>query len=132
MDTEFPRWAAEEIAKAKLVAAGGTNQTGYILEIDEKGRKIDVQFYDALPAGNYVATLELAEAIPLTSLNVATNYMFEVKIYQARFSEKLIKFLAETYQVKMESVHRYVLKALEELDIGAVASPTPAQGEDEE
>ncbi|HEY4673129.1 MAG TPA: hypothetical protein VIH03_03090 [Nitrososphaerales archaeon] len=119
MGDEFPRWAAEEISKAKLVEAGSIKQTGYILEIDEKGRKMDVQFYDQLPEGRHIVTLELDQKINLMSLKMVTNYMFDVKVYKANLSEKLVKLLWETYKVKMDSVHRYVLSGLEELDIGA-------------
>lgn len=126
MGDDFPKWAAEEISKAKLVEAGVVKQTGCILEIDEKGRKIDVQFYDHLPEGRYIVTLELDEKIDLMSLKMSTNYMFDVKAYEANLSEKLVKLLWETYKVKMDSVHRYVLTGLEELDIspeGATAKP---------
>ena len=132
MGDEFPKWAAEEISKAKPVEAGEIKQTGCILEINEKGRRIDVQFYDQLPAGNYISTLELAESIPVTSLKMATNYMFQVKVYKANFSEKLVKFLHDNYQVHMNAVHRYVLTALEELDINADKSAAPPQEEEEE
>jgi hypothetical protein len=53
------------------------------------------------------------------SLKMATNYMFDVTVYKADLSQKLVKFLLENYKVKMDSVHRYVLTGLEELDIGA-------------
>lgn len=119
MDDEFPSWAAEEISKAKLVEAESIKLTGYILEIDEKGRKMDVQFNEQLPEGRYIVTLELDQKINLMSLKMATTYMFDVKAYKANLSEKLVKLLWETYKVKMDSVHRYVLAGLEELDIGA-------------
>lgn len=131
MGDEFPRWAAEEISKAKLVEAGSIKQTGYILEIDEKGKKIDVQFYDQLPEGRYIATLELADTVNIMGLKMATNYMFDVQVYKASLSEKLVKFLWDTYKVKMDSVHRYVLTGLEELDIGAESAPLPAEEEEE-
>jgi CTP:phosphocholine cytidylyltransferase-like protein len=131
MGDEFPKWAAEEISKAKLVEAGSIKQTGYILEIDEKGRKIDVQFYDQLPEGGHIVTLELDQKISPISLKMATNYMFGVKVYKANLSEKLVKLLWEAYKVKMDSVHRYVLAALEELDIGAEGVPAQPLEEEE-
>ncbi|MCZ7397881.1 MAG: hypothetical protein O8C59_05190 [Candidatus Methanoperedens sp.] len=132
MVEEFPRWAAEEISKAKLEEAGEVKQSGYILEIDEKGRRIDVQFYDQLPEGRYIATLELFDKIPLSSLKMATNYIFDVKVYKANLSEKLVKFLFDSYKVKVDAVHRYVLAALEELDIGTDASSMQPLPEEEE
>jgi hypothetical protein len=119
MGDEFPRWAAEEISKANLAQAGSIKQTGYILEIDEKSRKVDIQFYDQLPEGRHIVTLELDQKISPMSLKMATNYMFDVTVYKADLSQKLVKFLLENYKVKMDSVHRYVLTGLEELDIGA-------------
>ena len=122
MVEEFPKWAAEEISKAKLEEAGEVKQSGYILEIDEKGRSIDVQFHDQLPEGRYIATLELSDKISPSSLKMAANYIFDVKVYQSNLSERLVKFLFDNYKVKMDSVHRYVLAGLEELDIGADTS----------
>ncbi len=132
MVEEFPKWAAEEISKAKLEEAGEVKQSGYILEIDEKGRRIDVQFYDQLPEGRYIATLELSDKIPLSSLKMATNYIFDVKVYKANLSERLVKFLFDSYKVKVDAVHRYVLAALEELDIGMDASSIQPLPEEEE
>ena len=131
MGDDFPKWAAEEISNAKLVEAGSIKQTGYILEIDEKGRKIDAQFYDQLPEGRYIVTLELDQKINLMSLKMITNYMFDVKVYKATLSEKLVKLLWEAYKVKMDSVHRYVLTGLEELDIGSEGATAQPLEEEE-
>lgn len=132
MVDEFPKWAAEEVSKAKLEQAGGIKQSGYILEIDEKGRRIDVQFHDRLPEGRYIATLELSDRISPSSLKMATNYLFQVKVYEANLSERLVKFLYDSYKVKVDAVHRYVLTGLEELDIDAdTSSMQPAEEEEE-
>lgn len=132
MVEEFPKWAAEEISKAKLEAAGEIRQSGYILEIEEKGRRIDVQFYDQLPEGRYIATLELSDEISLSGLKMATNYIFEVKVYKANLSQRLVKFLYDSYKVKVDAVHRYVLTGLEELDIDADTSSIQPLPEEEE
>ena len=131
MVEEFPKWAAEEISKAKLEEAGEVKQSGYILEIDEKGKSIDVQFHDQLPEGRYIATLELSDKISPSSLKMAANYIFDVKVYQSNLSERLVKFLFDNYKVKMDSVHRYVLAGLEELDIGEDTSSVPLPEEEE-
>jgi len=62
---------------------------------------------------------------------MATNYMFDVMVYKASLSEKLVKLLWENYKVKMDSVHRYILTGLEELDIGAEGAPAQPIEEEE-
>jgi hypothetical protein len=132
MVDEFPKWAAEEVSKAKLEQAGEIKQSGYILEIDEKARRLDVQFHDRLPEGRYIATLELSDGISPSSLKMATNYLFQVKVFKANLSERLVKFLYDSYKVKVDAVHRYVLTGLEELDIDADASSMQPAEEEEE
>ena len=112
---EFPKWAAEEISGSKMLPEGSVEASGYLLDRDAKNNRVDVQFYDQLPDGRYIATLESPE-LPVKDLEFAVTYRFEVKVFKASLSKKLVDFLAERYEMQMDSVHRFELMRAEKVD----------------
>ena len=58
---EFPTWLAEEISSVKMKKAETLELTGYILDINKKESKVDVQFDKPLPDGRQIATLTISD-----------------------------------------------------------------------
>ena len=112
----FPKWIAKEISKADFTYIGTAKYTGYPLDIDLGNKRIDVQFYDRLPDGRYIATLDVPDASLLKGLEKAEIYIFSIKIYEAPLSEKLKKFLSEEYNVSLEKIYRFELDSLEKME----------------
>ena len=110
----FPRWAAEEIAKASWSYLDTWRYTGYILDIDVKGGRIDVQFYDRLPEGRYIATLDVDSNL-LKDLVKGEAYMFEFRVFRAGLSSRLIEFLKKEYSLDMDAIYRFELLSAERL-----------------
>ncbi|HKW05856.1 MAG TPA: hypothetical protein VJN71_11190 [Nitrososphaerales archaeon] len=127
----FPKWIAEEIQLAKFDASEDWNGSGYILDINKKERKIDVQFYEKLPEGRHIATLDLADSINPDSLELAIVYMFRFKAFKAILSKKAVTFLKEKYKLDMENLYRFELQSIEKLDAEA-DSPAPRNDPDED
>lgn len=127
----FPKWIAEEIQHAKFDSSEDWNGSGYILDINKKERKIDVQFYEKLPEGRYIATLDLADSINPDSLELAIVYMFRFRAFKATLSKKAVTFLKEKYKLDMENLYRFELQSLEKLDAEA-DSPPPRNDPDED
>lgn len=111
----FPRWAAEEIADAKWEYHQTWRSSGFILEIDEKERRMDVQFYDRLPEGRYIVMVDIPAETHLDSLKLGEAYIFEMKVFKADLSEKLTHLLREKYQVVMNDIYRFELTSFESL-----------------
>ena len=75
-----------------------------------------MQFYDRLPDGRYIATLDVSDAALLNGVEKAEIYLFSIKIYEAPLSEKLKKFLSDEYSISLEKIYRFELGSLEKME----------------
>ncbi|HZW57808.1 MAG TPA: hypothetical protein VFF30_16080 [Nitrososphaerales archaeon] len=130
----LPKWVAEEIRNAKFTQEEDWEGSGYILDVNKSESKIDVQFYEKLPEGRYIATLELPNSYNIDSLELAVVYMFKFKALRAPLPEKVVSFLKEKFGLNMDSIYRFELKSTEKLeDVSADnPPPPPLEQEDEE
>ncbi len=103
--------------------------SGYILDINKTERKIDVQFYEKLPEGRYIATLEVPKDADMESFELAKVYLFKFKAFKATLSQKVVTFLKEKYSLQMDNIYRFELSSLEKLD--AEAGVSSLQTEDD-
>ncbi len=127
----IPKWVAEEIQHAEFKESEEWSGSGYILDINKKEKKIDVQFYEKLPEGRYIATLDLPKEIDVETLELARVCMFKFKAFKATLSEKAVSFLKEEYSLDMENIFRFELLSIEKLDAEADA-PVNAQAESDD
>ncbi len=128
----LPKWVAEEIRNAKFGEEEEWSGSGYILDINKDERKIDVQFYEKLPEGRYIATLDLPEKYQPESLEPAIVYMFKFKTQKAPLNEKVVAYLKEKFGLEMDAIYRFELKDVEKLeDVAADRTPTPIAGDDD-
>jgi hypothetical protein len=133
MSTEnVPKWVAEEIRNAKFDHEEEWSGSGYILDINKVEKKVDVQFYDKLPEGRYIATLDLSPNIDADTLELAIVYMFKFKASKATLDPKVVTFLKEKFSLDMDSVYKFELLSVEKLDAESDARPPAVPEEDEE
>jgi hypothetical protein len=136
MSTEtLPKWVAEEIRNARFDHEEEWSGSGYILDINKDEKKIDIQFYEKLPEGRYIATLDLSPDIDANTLELALVYMFKFRAAKATLAPKVVSFLKEKYNLDMDSVYKFELFSAEKLDAEADSRPkeaAEAAGEDEE
>lgn len=130
----IPKWVAEEIQNANFSQSEEWSGSGYLLDINKDEKRVDVQFYDKLPDGRYIATLDVPSPIDVNSLELAIVYMFKFKAFKADLSPKVVAFLKEKYELDMQSIFRFELEGIEKLDAEADASsrPPPEPSEDDE
>jgi hypothetical protein len=131
MSETFPKWVKDDIKNAKFDQGEERSGTGYILDINKENRTIDVQFYEKLPEGRYIATLELPPGKDPDSLELATVYMFKFRASKAPLNPKVVSFLKEKYALEMDSIHRFELIDAEKEDVEAEQSSLPPQEEEE-
>lgn len=134
MSTEnFPKWVAEEIRDAKFDQEEEWSGSGYILDINKDEKKVDVQFYEKLPEGRYIATLDLSPDVNPETLELAIVYMFKFKAAKASLSPKVVTFLKEKYNLQMDTLYKFELTSAEKLDAEADSRPVaPAEAEEDE
>jgi hypothetical protein len=129
----LPKWVAEEIRTAKFDSEEEWSGSGYILDINKEERHVDVQFYEKLPEGRYIATLDLSPGLDVETLDLGIIYMFKFKAAKATLSPKVVSFLKEKYNLPMENIYKFELLSAEKLDAEADSrAAQPAEAEDEE
>lgn len=115
MSESLPDWVAQEIKDAGWRYTETWKYSGYILDISAKDGRIDVQFYDRLPEGRYIATLDLPKNYPSDSLKVGEAYVFEFKVFKADLSEKLTTYLGQHYSVFLKTIYRFEFLSVEDI-----------------
>lgn len=130
MSTEsLPKWVADEIKNAQFEVGEEWEGSGYILDINKQEKKIDVQFYEKLPEGRYIATIDLPPSIDPETLELATVYMFKFKALKAPLNKKVVDFLKEKFSLDMQSIYKFELVSIVKLD--DVSADRPAGGSSE-
>ncbi len=133
MATEnVPKWVAEEIRNAKFDHEEEWSGSGYILDINKDEKKVDVQFYEKLPEGRYIATLDLSPEIIADTLELGIVYLFKFKASKATLDSKVVSFLKEKFSLDMDSIYKFELLSAEKLDAEADARPAAPSEDDEE
>ena len=129
----LPKWVADEIKNAKVDTEEEWAGSGYILDVNKTEKKVDVQFYEKLPDGRYIATLELPASFDPESLELALVYLFKFKAMKATLNSKVVSFIKEKFNFEMNSIYQFELISAEKLDAEADAKPAaPAEEEDQE
>lgn len=116
---ELPKWAEDEINsinESSFKSIDSWEGSGYFLDIDEKSRRVDIQFYEALPIGRHIITVDVPNNIDITKLMKGFVYTYKVRVLKAEFSKELVRYLKNNLNVDMDGTYRFVLESLELLD----------------
>ncbi|MFQ5920821.1 MAG: hypothetical protein ACE5JV_02255 [Nitrososphaerales archaeon] len=129
MSGELPKWAEEEINSIKessFKLGEAWEGTGYFLDIDEKKRTADIQFYEKLPVGKHIVTVEIPGGVKIEDFMKGLVYAYKVKVLKAPLSEKLVKFLQDNLSMSMDAIYRFQLESLQLLDVESDLAPSAA------
>ena len=117
---KFPKWLAEEISSVKMKKSNTLELTGYLLDINKKENKIDVQFYEQLPDGRQIATLVVGEKKMLKNLEEQHNklgeapeFNFKFIVNKASLSDKAKEYLTENYSVALDNLYGFELESFD-------------------
>ncbi|MBH59430.1 MAG: hypothetical protein CMO19_03300 [Thaumarchaeota archaeon] len=115
---EFPTWLAEEISSVKMKKSETLELTGYILDINKKESKVDIQFYEQLPDGRQIATLAISDKKVLKKLDEEHNktrdapeFNFKFIVNKASLSDKAKEYLSENYSVVLDNLYGFELES---------------------
>ena len=128
----LPKWVAEEIKNAKFENEEEWSGSGYILDLNKADKKVDVQFYEKLPEGRYIATLEIPSNFDPETLELALVYMFKFKAFKATLNPKVVSFIKEKFNFEMDSIYKFELVSAEKLDAEADTRPAPPPEEEDQ
>lgn len=114
MTNGFPTWAAKEIAEAVWNQEETWKGTGYILDVDTKKHQADTQFYEPLPDGRHIATLDLPQGLDTNGLEKGVVYLFDLKAFSVQLSSRLCELLTKEYSVRIDKIYRFEMQSMEE------------------
>jgi len=135
VSSELPKWAEDEInsiTDSSFKQVETWEGTGYFLDIDEKNRKADVQFYEKLPVGKHIITIDIPKSIKIDDLMKGFVYGYKVKVLKAPLSKKLVTFLKENLNLDMDGIYRFELESLQLLDVESDLAPSVAEDDSED
>ncbi len=118
---DIPKWVTDEIQNAKFGKPTKLTRTGYILEIYEKDKKMDVQLYDPVEDGRHIVTMDIPKDIKPSELERGVVYEFTFDQLKAPLNKKVVEFLKKEKEIEMGAIYQFLLKKLELLDVGSEA-----------
>ena len=116
---DIPDWVTDEIQNAKFENPEELKRSGYILEIYDSDKKIDVQLYDPVEDGRHIVTMDLPKKIKTADLEKGVVYEFAFDQYKAPLSKKVSEYLQKEKEIDMNAIYQFELKSLELLDVGS-------------
>ncbi len=96
--------------KSKLL----TN-TGYVLDVNEKDNKIDIQLYEPIAGTTILEGLDLSKNIKLNDLEKGIVCEFKLDELKAQLSKKTVEYLSEQ-GITLKELVRYELKEFKVID----------------
>ena len=96
--------------KSKLL----TN-TGYVLDVNEKDKKIDIQLYEPIAGTTILEGLDLSKNIKLNDLEKGIACEFKLDELKAPLSKKTVEYLSEQ-GITLKELVRYELKEFKVID----------------
>ena len=102
--------ASPNFGKSKLL----TN-TGYVLEVNEKDKKIDIQLYEPIAGTTILEGLDLSKNIKLNDLEKGIACEFKLDELKAPLSKKTVEYLSEQ-GITLKELVRYELKEFKVID----------------
>lgn len=118
---DIPSWVTDEIQNAKFGNPEELTRTGYILEIYESDRKMDVQLYDPVEDGRHIITMDIPKNLKPSELERGVVYEFNFDQLKAPLSKKVVEFLKKEKEIEMGAIYQFILKKMQLLDVGSEA-----------
>jgi hypothetical protein len=126
---EFPDWIINEIKDAKFEKPEFITRTGYILEVYDGDKKIDVQLYEAVADGRHIVTMDLPKSVKPADCQRGVVYDFTFNLLKAPLPKKAVEFLKKEKEIEMEAIYQFEIQKMELID---VASDDAGSNESEE
>jgi hypothetical protein len=116
---ELPDWVLDDIKNAKFAKPEPLTRMGYILEIYESDKKIDVQLYEAVEDGRHIVTLDLPKNVKASECQTGAVYEFGISMLKAPLAKKTIEFLKKEKEIEMSAIYQFELQKMTLMDVAS-------------
>ena len=125
----LPKWAEDEIKSVNFEDPETVSRTGYILDINERDFKVDIQVYEPLPDGRTIVEgLEVPTDMKISEFMKGFVYEFKIKMYEGKLSSELTDLLKSKYALDMDTLYRFEMENLQMLDVESDVSAGNSEG----
>ena len=112
---EIPEDIDDELKSPKFGKPKTHTNSGYILDVNEAGKKVDIQLYEPLSGTTILEGLDLDKTINLNDLEKGIVCEFKLDELKAPLSKKTIEYLKEQ-GIALESIVKFELKEFKIID----------------
>ena len=112
---EIPAEIDDELKSPKFGKPKTHTNSGYILDVNEADKKVDIQLYEPLSGTTILEGLELSKTINLNDLEKGIVCEFKLDELKAPLSKKTIEYLKEQ-GIALESIVKFELKEFKIID----------------
>jgi hypothetical protein len=117
-DQTVPKWAEDEIKSVQFEKPEEIPRTGYILDINEKDYKIDIQVYEAMPDGRTIVEgLDVPKSFKISDFMKGFVYEFKINFFTGPLSAKVVDLLKTKFGLEMKAIYKFELKELQLMDV---------------
>jgi len=112
---EIPEDIDNELKSPKFGKPKTHSNTGYVLDINETDKKVDLQLYEPLSGTTILEGLDLSKKINLNDLEKGVACEFKLDELKAPLSKKTIEYLKEQ-GITLDTIIKFELKEFKILE----------------
>jgi len=112
---QIPDDINKELESPKFGKPTELTASGYILDINEKDKKVDIQTYEPISGTTILEGLSLSKKIKLNDLEKGVVCEFKLDELKAPLSKKTVEYLKEQ-GITLNEIIQYELKEMKVID----------------
>jgi len=111
----IPEDVNKELESPKFGKPTEITASGYVLDINDKDNKVDIQTYEPVSGTTILEGLSISKKIQLNNLEKGVVYQFKLDELKAPLSKKTIEYLKEQ-DIVMDAIIQFELKEVKTID----------------
>ena len=115
---EIPEEINKELESPKFGKPKSMKNSGYILDINEDEKKVDLQLYESVQGTTILEGLNLSKDVKLNDLEKGVVCEFKLNELKAKLSKKTVDYLAEQ-GINLKEIVQYELAEMKIIDENA-------------
>ena len=115
---EIPEEINKELESPKFGKPKSTTNSGYILDINEDDKKVELQLYESVQGTTILEGLNLSKDVKLNDLEKGVMCEFKLNELKAKLSKQTVDYLAEQ-GINLTEIIQYELVEIKILDENA-------------
>ena len=112
---EIPEDIKKELDSPKFGKATELTASGYVLDINEKDNKVDIQTYEPISGTTILEGLSFSKKIKLNDLEKGVVCEFKLNELKAPLSKKTVEYLKEQ-GITLNEIIQYELKEMKVIE----------------